>query len=96
LSSSSDLVTNLTDNVENSDGTSNFPSIDDYQQQLTELKEQGSVYIISADDPTTITGITDWQSSSIEPALMYADEMPDFAAPNSLVFIRRSARGSQC
>jgi hypothetical protein len=34
---------------------------------------------VSEDDPTTITGIIDWQSSSIEPAFWYADETPDFA-----------------
>ena len=36
---------------------------------------------ISDDDPTVITGIIDWQSSSIEPAFWYADEVPDFATP---------------
>lgn len=34
---------------------------------------------VSNDDPTTITGIIDWQSSSIEPAFIYADDVPDFA-----------------
>ncbi|XMA20542.1 hypothetical protein WAI453_013333 [Rhynchosporium graminicola] len=33
------------------------------------------------DDPTVITGIIDWQSSSIEPAFWYADSVPDFASP---------------
>jgi hypothetical protein len=36
---------------------------------------------VSDDDPTIITGIIDWQSSSIEPAFWYADEIPDFARP---------------
>ena len=36
---------------------------------------------VSGDDPTIITGIIDWQSSSIEPGFMYAYEVPDFAAP---------------
>ncbi|KAL8804028.1 MAG: hypothetical protein Q9182_002819 [Xanthomendoza sp. 2 TL-2023] len=35
---------------------------------------------VSERDPTTITGIIDWQSSSIDPAFMHANEMPDFAA----------------
>ena len=34
---------------------------------------------VSNDDPAVITGIIDWQSSSIEPAFWYADEVPDFA-----------------
>lgn len=37
-----------------------------------------NVYV-SNDDPTTITGIIDWQSSSMEPAFIYADDVPDFA-----------------
>lgn len=36
---------------------------------------------VSDDDPTIVTDLIDWQSSSIEPAFEYADEMPDFAAP---------------
>ncbi|KAL2014530.1 hypothetical protein VTN00DRAFT_2055 [Thermoascus crustaceus] len=36
---------------------------------------------VSPDDPTIITGIVDWQSTSIEPAFVYANETPDFAAP---------------
>jgi hypothetical protein len=39
---------------------------------------------VSDDDPTVITGIIDWQSSSIEPAFWYADDVPDFATPSSL------------
>ena len=35
---------------------------------------------VSVDDPTIITDIIDWQSSSVEPAFEYADETPDFAA----------------
>ena len=34
---------------------------------------------VSHDDPSVITGFIDWQSSSIEPAFWYADEVPDFA-----------------
>ena len=36
---------------------------------------------VSKDDPTIITDVIDWQSSSIEPAFMYADETPDFTGP---------------
>ena len=36
---------------------------------------------VSDDDPAVITGIIDWQSSSIEPDFWYADEIPDFASP---------------
>ncbi|KAK3168004.1 hypothetical protein OEA41_004450 [Lepraria neglecta] len=36
---------------------------------------------VSDDDPTIITDLIDWQSSSIEPAFEYADETPDFGAP---------------
>ncbi|CAG7960595.1 unnamed protein product [Penicillium nalgiovense] len=35
---------------------------------------------VSDNDPSIITAIIDWQSSSIEPAFWYADEVPDFAA----------------
>ncbi|KAF3491941.1 uncharacterized protein GIQ15_01458 [Arthroderma uncinatum] len=34
---------------------------------------------VSKDDPTTVTGIIDWQCASIEPAFYYADDIPDFA-----------------
>lgn len=34
---------------------------------------------VSEEDPTTITAIIDWQSTSINPALMHANEVPDFA-----------------
>lgn len=39
---------------------------------------------VSDDDPTIITDLIDWQSSSIEPAFEYADKTPDFAtsSPN--------------
>jgi len=38
---------------------------------------------VSNDDPTLITCLIDWQSSSIEPAFIYANEVPDFAtSPN--------------
>ncbi|KAI9036879.1 phosphotransferase family protein [Aspergillus affinis] len=36
---------------------------------------------VSADDPTVITGLIDWQTASIEPAFIYENETPDFAAP---------------
>ena len=36
---------------------------------------------VSDDDPSVITDLIDWQSSSIEPAFEYADYVPDFAAP---------------
>lgn len=36
---------------------------------------------VSKDDPTVVSAILDWQSSSIEPAFWYADEVPDFARP---------------
>ncbi|KAL8990732.1 MAG: hypothetical protein Q9169_008052 [Polycauliona sp. 2 TL-2023] len=39
-------------------------------------------YTPPKDDPTIVTAIIDWQSSSIEPALEYADDTPDFAAPS--------------
>lgn len=39
-----------------------------------------NIYVLP-DDPTIITGIVDWQSTSIEPAFVYANETPDFAAP---------------
>ncbi|EDN08148.1 predicted protein [Histoplasma mississippiense (nom. inval.)] len=35
---------------------------------------------VSAEEQTLITGIIDWQSTSIEPAFIYANETPDFAA----------------
>ncbi|EER29750.1 hypothetical protein CPC735_000060 [Coccidioides posadasii C735 delta SOWgp] len=34
---------------------------------------------ISKDDPTTVTGIIDWQCASVEPAFYYTDDAPDFA-----------------
>jgi len=36
---------------------------------------------VSDDDPTKVTCLIDWQSSSIEPAFVYAHEVPDFATP---------------
>ncbi|KAJ5563253.1 hypothetical protein N7535_008417 [Penicillium sp. DV-2018c] len=36
---------------------------------------------VSAKDPTVITGLIDWKSTSIKPAFIYADETPDSAAP---------------
>ncbi|KAJ5420253.1 hypothetical protein N7465_002772 [Penicillium sp. CMV-2018d] len=35
---------------------------------------------VSAEDPTLITGIIDWQSTSIEPAFLHKKRTPDFAA----------------
>lgn len=35
---------------------------------------------VSDDDPTLVTGLIDWQSTSVEPAFVYANETPDFAA----------------
>ncbi|KAF2500409.1 hypothetical protein BU16DRAFT_556879 [Lophium mytilinum] len=34
---------------------------------------------VSDEDPTSITAIIDWQSASIEPNFVYADQRPDFA-----------------
>jgi hypothetical protein len=39
---------------------------------------------VSEDDPTVITAVIDWQSTSIQPAFYYADDVPDFAKPSSL------------
>jgi hypothetical protein len=39
---------------------------------------------VSEADPTVITAVIDWQSTSIEPAFYYADDVPDFAKPPSL------------
>ncbi|KAI9694217.1 MAG: hypothetical protein M1820_009116 [Bogoriella megaspora] len=36
---------------------------------------------VSDDDPAIVTGIIDWQSSSVEPAFWYGDDVPDFAKP---------------
>lgn len=37
--------------------------------------------LVSEEDPTVVSAIIDWQSSSIEPAFWYADEVPDFPQP---------------
>ena len=42
---------------------------------------------VSDEDPTIITDLIDWQSSSIGPAFEFADEMPDFAIPNPNVSV---------
>ncbi|RDL30749.1 uncharacterized protein BP5553_10094 [Venustampulla echinocandica] len=34
-------------------------------------------------DPAVVTGIIDWQSTSVEPGSMYANEIPDFTTFNS-------------
>lgn len=39
---------------------------------------------VSANEPTVLTGLIDWQSTSIEPAFIYANETPDFAAPPAI------------
>ncbi|KAH8423968.1 uncharacterized protein LDX57_001724 [Aspergillus melleus] len=36
---------------------------------------------VSADDPTVIAGLIDWQTASIEPTFIYESETPDFVAP---------------
>ncbi|KAJ5135832.1 uncharacterized protein N7515_005110 [Penicillium bovifimosum] len=36
---------------------------------------------VSAGEPTVITGLIDWQSTSIEPGIIYARETTDFAEP---------------
>ncbi|PIG86651.1 hypothetical protein AARAC_005358 [Aspergillus arachidicola] len=38
---------------------------------------------VSPDDPTVVTGVIDWQSTSVEPAFTYCNETPDFASPPS-------------
>ena len=35
---------------------------------------------VSDEDPTIVTDIIDWQSSSINPSFMHANDVPDFAA----------------
>ncbi|PGH11609.1 hypothetical protein AJ79_04749 [Helicocarpus griseus UAMH5409] len=37
---------------------------------------------VSEDDPTIVTGFIDWQSTCIDPAFYYADDVPDFATPS--------------
>lgn len=37
---------------------------------------------VSKDDPTIITAVIDWEHSSIEPAFIYADYVPDFLEPD--------------
>jgi Ser/Thr protein kinase RdoA (MazF antagonist) len=41
---------------------------------------------VSDSEPTKVTGIIDWQSTSIEPAFIYANETPDFATRTNDVF----------
>lgn len=38
---------------------------------------------VSEEDPTIVSAIIDWQSTSIEPAFWHADATPDFAQPDS-------------
>ncbi|KAJ5382009.1 uncharacterized protein N7496_004437 [Penicillium cataractarum] len=35
---------------------------------------------VSIEDPTVLTGLIDWQSTSIEPAFTYVNQTPDFAS----------------
>lgn len=37
---------------------------------------------VSPDDPTRITAIIDWQSTSVEPTFVYANDTPDFVMPS--------------
>ena len=39
---------------------------------------------VSSEDPTVVTGIIDWQSSSINPAFMYTSTTPDFASDQTI------------
>lgn len=41
---------------------------------------------VSEDDPTIVTSIIDWQSTSIEPAFWYANQFPDFTHPPPDIF----------
>jgi hypothetical protein len=36
---------------------------------------------VDSDDPAKITAIIDWQSASVAPTFLYADELPDFVVP---------------
>ena len=48
---------------------------------------------VSEDDSTFITGLIDWQSTSVEPAFVYANETPDFAAhPDSVLLAQDDRR----
>ncbi|KAL8671287.1 MAG: hypothetical protein Q9168_004208 [Polycauliona sp. 1 TL-2023] len=38
---------------------------------------------VSDEDPTIVSDIIDWQSTSINPAFMHANDLPDFATPLS-------------
>ncbi|CEL10124.1 hypothetical protein ASPCAL13249 [Aspergillus calidoustus] len=40
---------------------------------------------VSEDDPAVITGIIDWQGTSVKPAFRYSDEIPDFATEHELL-----------
>lgn len=53
---------------------------------------------VSEEDPTVITAIIDWQSTSIEPAFSYANEVPDFARfiPNDTSEGEIDAKGEAC
>ncbi|EEQ33390.1 conserved hypothetical protein [Microsporum canis CBS 113480] len=65
------------------------------------LKEAGSPLLlhpgfhkrnifVSESDPTIVTGVIDWQSTSIQPAFMYVMDVPDFASlPDDLPFLKK-------
>lgn len=42
---------------------------------------------VSEEDPTKVTDIIDWQSSSIRPIVEYAEEKPDFAATSYKIYM---------
>lgn len=44
--------------------------------------------------PSVITGIIDWQSSSIQPAFEYADYVPDFVA--SVIDASQGEKPAEC
>lgn len=50
---------------------------------------------VSEGDPTIITSIIDWQSSSIEPAFAFADETPDLVNRNSVLESMLPAAGQE-
>ncbi|KAH0359995.1 hypothetical protein KCU65_g9653, partial [Aureobasidium melanogenum] len=52
---------------------------DGFTATRTKLKHATLNIFVSDSEPTKITGIIDWQSTSIEPAFIYANETPDFA-----------------
>ncbi|KAL2834402.1 hypothetical protein BDW59DRAFT_156335 [Aspergillus cavernicola] len=61
-------------------GFSRLPKEDNTNREV--LPHQGSIQENQpgTEDLTIVTGLIDWQSASIEPAFIYANETPDFAA----------------